>query len=254
MKFLFATVLILLVMFTQAQPAGHSHNDYYNENPFYTAYYHHFGSIEADVWAIDGILYVAHDREEITADRTLERLYISPIVNVFRENNGQAWSGTESTFQLMVDIKTEAEPALSLLVNLLSQYPEVFDARVNKNAVKVVISGNRPNPAEYRNYPPFIWFDGRLSERYSKSQLKRIGMISDNFTRYSTWKGEESMSEADRQKIVRFIGDVHKMKKKIRFWATPDTEKAWQTLFDMNVDFINTDHIEKLSEFLKSLE
>jgi alkaline phosphatase len=253
MKLSLVALLLVLVIFAKAQPAGHSHNDYYNESPFFTAYNQHFGSIEADVWAIDGILFVAHDREEITPERTLEELYILPIVKVFRENSGKAWPGSVSTFQLMVDMKTEAEPALSLLVKLLEQYPEVFDTRVNKNAVKVVISGNRPIPEDYRNYPPFIWFDGRLSEKYTKSQLKRIGMISDNFTKYSSWKGEGPMSEADRQKIARFIGDVHKMKKKIRFWATPDNENAWQTLYKMNVDFINTDHIEKLSEFLQSL-
>ena len=37
---------------------AHSHNDYVRANPFYLAYNCHFASIEADVFLVDGELYV----------------------------------------------------------------------------------------------------------------------------------------------------------------------------------------------------
>ena len=39
---------------------AHSHNDYENKTPFWLAYNSHFGSIEADIWAVKDDLYVAH--------------------------------------------------------------------------------------------------------------------------------------------------------------------------------------------------
>jgi len=36
---------------------AHSHNDYRNKVPFWTAYNARFGSIEVDVFAVDGELF-----------------------------------------------------------------------------------------------------------------------------------------------------------------------------------------------------
>ena len=43
----------------------HSHNDYLQNVPFYTAYSARCASIEADVFLVDGELYVAHKENEI---------------------------------------------------------------------------------------------------------------------------------------------------------------------------------------------
>jgi alkaline phosphatase len=40
------------------------------------------------------------------------------------------------------------------------------------------------------------------------------------------------------------------MKKKIRFWNSPDEINSWNTFMKMKVDFINTDQIVKLAGFL----
>ena len=115
-------LLSCLVMTGKAQYTtlnAHSHNDYEQKTPFFLAYQAGFGSIEADIWAVDGSLFVAHDKTKITADRTLESLYILPIVKLFRANGGKAWKGSNSTFQLLIDLKTPVEPTLPLLVRLL---------------------------------------------------------------------------------------------------------------------------------------
>ncbi len=64
---------------------AHSHNDYEQKVPFVLAYNAHFGSIEADIWEINGELFVAHNRDQITPERTLDALYIQPIISRFRK-------------------------------------------------------------------------------------------------------------------------------------------------------------------------
>lgn len=137
----------------------HSHNDYANQIPFWLAYNNHFGSIEADVWAVDGELFVAHNSSDIKTDRTLDILYLQPIVKLFRQNNGKPWNDNNSTFQLFIDLKTMVEPTLSILAEKLKKYPEVFDPKINKLAVPIIITGNRPEPEAFDKYPEFIFFD-----------------------------------------------------------------------------------------------
>jgi len=230
---------------------AHSHNDYENETPFWLAYNNHFGSIEADIWAVEGKLFVAHYRQDIKPENTLDILYIQPVVKLFTENKGRAWNDQSSTFQLLVDLKTNTEPTLSLLVDKLKQYPEVFDPDVNEYAVRIVITGNRPSPAEFSKYPGFIFFDGILNEKYNIEQLKRVPLYSENLRKFTSWNGDGAIIEKDKIRLQHIIDSVHTLNKKIRFWNAPDDINAWETFINMGIDYLNTDHIVKLSEFLK---
>lgn len=235
-------------------PAGHAHNDYYNTPPFYLAHQHHFGSIEADVFAVDGVLYVAHDREEIPSFGTLEETYILPIVETFRQHGGKSWPDRDAAFILLVDLKTSAEPAMGLLVSLLEKYPDVFDHRVNSHAAKVVVSGNFPEPDQFDHYPPFIWFDGRVDIIYTPQQLQRVALISMSARSGSSWDGLGEIPADEISRLTAIVDRVHTMGKKIRFWATPDTPEVWKALYEMGVDFINTDKIAELETFLNSID
>ena len=48
---------------------AHAHNDYVHAVPFYTAFNAGFGSIEADIFPVNGILCVAHSKTEIQPHR-----------------------------------------------------------------------------------------------------------------------------------------------------------------------------------------
>jgi alkaline phosphatase len=228
----------------------HSHNDYEQKSPFFLAYNAHFGSIEADIWAIDGELFVAHGKAQINPLRTLDKLYIQPIVAQFRKNDGKAWNDFPATFQLLIDLKTEVEPTLSLLVDQLKKYPEVFDQAVNKNAVHVTITGNRPAPAKFGNYPGFIYFDGNINLSYDSDQLKRVALFSENLADYTFWKGTGAIPVKEASRLKQIIDSVHGINKPIRFWNAPDNSFSWKILMNLKVDFINTDHIPELSSFL----
>lgn len=231
---------------------AHSHNDYENEIPFRLAYDNHFGSIEADIWAIDGELYVAHNRIDIQPGRTLESLYIEPVVKLFRNNGGKAWKDNTSTFQLLIDIKTPVETTVPLLVEKLNPYRDVFDPEVNHNAVRIVLSGNRPEPADFGNYPSCIFYDGLLNLKYTSEQLKKVPLYSENLRKFTLWNGEGDIIQKEKHRILSVIDSVHALNKKIRFWNAPDNINAWNILMEMGVDYINTDKITGLSGYLES--
>jgi alkaline phosphatase len=256
MKKLLQLILLLFCILTPTKAQystlnAHSHNDYANDIPFWLAYNNHFGSIEADIWAVNGDLFVAHNSEDIKPEKTLDILYIQPIVKLFRQNKGNAWNDNSSTFQLLIDLKTTVEPTLSLLVEKLRKYPEVFDPKTNEHAVRIVITGNRPLPEGFSGYPEFIFFDGLLNLKYSDDQLKRVPLYSENIKKFSLWNGDAAIIEKERIRLTQITDSVHSINKKIRFWNCPDNENAWKTYIEIGIDYLNTDHIIKLTEFLK---
>ena len=85
----------------------------------------------------------------------------------------------------MIDIKSSTEPALSSIISLLNEFPLVFDQTQNPNAVRVIITGNVPDPEYFENYPTIVSFDGTFYRSYTEDQLKRVSMISVPFYNYS---------------------------------------------------------------------
>ena len=53
-----------------------------------------------------------------------------------------------------------------------------------------------------------------------------------------------------RIRLQNAIDSAHSLKKKIRFWSSPYNPEAWKTFMEMGIDFINTDHIVELAEYL----
>ena len=233
---------------------AHSHNDYANDIPFLTAYYAGFGSVEADVWAVNGELMVAHEEKDISSERTLNELYIQPIVKKFKTNGGKAHAKNDNSLQLVIELKTSVEPTLSLVIHQLDQYPEVFNRKVNKNAVQVIITGNVPLPARFDQYPEYIYFDGDVHQSYNQDQLKRVPLFSQNLKEYTLWNGKANIPPVEFGVIRHLVDSVHQLGCKIRFWDAPDFINAWMTLIDLKVDYINTDKITKLSKYLGSLD
>jgi alkaline phosphatase len=255
MKYLFSLLLpFCLVSGLRAQTVYtaaqvHSHNDYEQPVPFHTAYQLQAGSIEADVYLKEGELYVAHNPEDIRKDRTLEALYLKPLQGMVQKNGGSAYARKEATLQLMIDLKTEGRPTLLQLVKKLSKYPEI----TANPTVQVVISGNVPAPATWTDYPAYIRFDGRPGQAYTAPQLERVAMISIDFGRYSKWNGKGKIVKTEQERLSSLIDSVHRLNKKLRFWATSDQPNAWKALMGLGVDYIGTDDIPGLVNFLKKL-
>ncbi|RDC62954.1 alkaline phosphatase [Adhaeribacter pallidiroseus] len=244
---LFCTSLQAQIHYTPAQV--HAHNDYQQPIPFLNAYSRRVGSMEADVYLKDKVLYVAHEPQEIASDRTLEALYLKPLQTQIRKNKGTAYSDKKAVLQLLIDLKTTGATTLPALVKLLGAYPEIF----KNSTIKIVISGEKPAPATWAEFPAFIHFDGTPGQQYNAAQSQRVGLISDSFRKYTAWNGKGKIVAADLLKIQRLIDSVHHLHQKIRFWATPDNVNSWKTLMQLGVDYIGTDDVTNLTTFLKKL-
>ncbi len=227
---------------------AHSHNDYLQKTPFKVAYEQGFGSIEADIFLVNDTLYVAHDRSEIVKENTLKKLYLDSISYYLKKNEGSIYKDKEKGLQLLIDLKT-AGLTLNALICVLEDYKEVFYPRGN---VKVVISGNVPESLRFKEYPDFIFFDGRPEIEYTNEELEKIGLISQSLKRYTLWAGKGLPSERDIATIKKVIEKVHALGKPFRFWANPDEENAWKVLMEYGVDYINTDKVKELAEFIGS--
>ena len=228
---------------------AHSHNDYMQEIPFWQAYYAHFGSIEADVFLVKGQLWVAHTEKELSADRTLENLYLDNISKQIKLNKGNIYPDTSKKLQLLIDIKQDYKTSLATLVSTLKKYPEITE----NPGIKIVITGGRPQPADFKNYPNYLYFDGDLDKNYSADQLKRIGMFSADLPGLVKWNGKGIPRDEETAKIKAAVEKAHSQQKAVRFYGAPDFPNAWVNFMDMGVDYINTDHIPDLKKFMNSI-
>lgn len=250
--FTFTTaVLFSLAANAQIEPVnrGHSHNDYRQNIPLLQAYYAGMGSIEADVFLRDGALFVAHDSTEIRADRTLKSLYLLPLATFYKANGGRAFKNPAQKLQLVIDIKQDHVHVLNELIAELKDFGNVFNLSNNPNAIKLVISGDMPVPSDFKNWPDYIYFDGRPEIKYTTEELKHIAMISQDIKKYAVWNGKGVPTPTDFAKLKKVIDDAHQLNKPFRFWATTDNPNTWIVLGRLGADWINTDHPEKLAEF-----
>jgi YVTN family beta-propeller protein len=240
------TLLGLLPVLMQAQPAlvlSHSHNDYEQKEPFHHAYKKGFSSIEADVYLVDGKLLVAHDLKDVKKERSLEKIYLAPLSKAIAGKENPDRPGG-AKIQLLIDIKSEAIPTLEALVRLLKKYPSL----TSKPSVTITISGNRPSPDTYHRFPAWISFDGRPGISYDPAALKKISLISDSYSNYLL----PGSFRFDSIKAMKTISAAHEKGKPFRFWGNPDNPSAWRSLANMGVDYLNTDKIDELSDFLIS--
>src|SRR5690606_7089743 len=113
--------------------------------------------------------------------------------------------------QLLIDPKTEGAPILEHLTKLLKPHRELFDSKNNPKAVKLVISGNRPDAADFAKYDEIFFFDGKLQVPYTAEQLARIGMFSAPFPAVSKWNGLGRLTEPDLKKVKAIVDSVHRL-------------------------------------------
>jgi len=224
---------------------AHAHNDYLHPVPFYTAYNAGFGSIEADIFPVNGILFVAHHKNEIQQHRTLKSLYLEPLLNVLG-------STSSHPLKLLVDIKEDYKSSLQFLIQEIEPLRPFLSTQEKSRSLTILISGERPSPAEYKNYPDYIFFDDHLKLHHNAAEWERVGLVSQPFIKFSAWKGEGPLEKKDKKKLKHTIDSVHHAGKTIRFWAAPDNEASWKMQMKLGVDLIGTDKIDELANFLRS--
>ncbi|CAM4114502.1 alkaline phosphatase [Zobellia roscoffensis] len=246
-SFLFALFCITLLGAQQNRKTLiHSHNDYLQNVPFWTAYANGLDILEADVFLKNGKLNVTHTEAEIIEGNTLQVLYLEPLKYAIENNIGDP-----SGLMLMLDIKSGAEPTLKKILAVLKKHPEI----TSRPDIKIVISGHRPDAKTYDSYPHFIYFDHqKLESDLASDDWQKVAFISVSFKNFSEWNGKGRLTEEDYKKVSGAIKKAHALKKPFRFWGTPDSKTAWKALSDLGVDIINTDMPHKATTYVNTLE
>jgi hypothetical protein len=232
---------------------AHAHNDYEHERPLFDALACGFCSVEADVWLVGNELLVGHDRKDLKAGRTLESLYLKPLTERVRANNGRVFAEGPA-FYLLIDVKSEAEGTYAKLHSVLEKYGEIMTSysagQRHVRAVTAILSGNRAFESVAKQAVRYVAIDGRPENLDTNPPADLYPWISANWSLMFKAEPDGSLGQAERERLRAFVNRAHEQGRQVRFWATPEKEPLWRELRGARVDFINTDKLSELQRFL----
>jgi len=263
MKIPIVLLSILATAALAAAPAGptplpnaHSHNDYEHSRPLLDALDQGFCSVEADIYLVDGQLLVAHDRPKVRPDRTLQALYLDPLMARVNAHGGRVHPGGPPLI-LLIDFKSDADPTYAKLKEVLAAYRSMLtifrDQRTLTNAVTVVISGNRPWNTLAAEPERLAALDGRLPDLETNPSPHLVPLVSDNWRSHFLWNGDGPFPADEKAKVRALVQKAHQQGRRIRFWAAADRPAIWNVQAEAGVDLINTDHLPELAAHLRGL-
>lgn len=230
-----------------------SHNDIQRTKPLTEAITLGFNCVEADLWLIDGELYVSHDKPQISPEITFENLYIRPLVERIRANGGKVYSKSKKPFYLMIDCKSNGEEMLPVLKNKLKPYKSLFctveNGKMKKSAILLFLSGDRPLSVLAQG-EGYVFLDGQIKDLGQHISSDMMPVISDNYTDFLSWKGNGPIPADQLQKMRDIIKRTHAEGKLFRWWGAPDTPQFKRFFIKENVDLIGADNLKALYDIL----
>lgn len=170
----------------------HSHNDYWRSVPFFSALSAGCISVEADVWLFKEKLYVGHSTSSLTPERTFEKLYVDPIMELLAKQNPTTQFHPDGNTSLNGVFDTDPSQSLTLLLDFKTDgpatWPYVMEAlgplrsqnylthwnRRDLIAGPVVVVGTGNTPFDHvisdiTNPHHDIFFDAPLDEMWEES-------------------------------------------------------------------------------------
>jgi len=238
----------------------HAHNDYEHARPLQDALDLGFCSVEADIYLVSGQLLVAHDRDKVKPDRTLERLYLEPLRDRVRATGGHVYPEFATNapvveFTLLIDIKQDAAAVYPVLRELLSRYSDIVTEFTASNctprAVTVILSGERPVELVTAESRRWCALDGKLDDMSNNPSPQLYPLISDNWRTIFPTTAAETLTSAQREELRRYVAQAHAQGRRLRFWGAPDRVETWRELYGAGVDLLGADDLSGLAAFLR---
>lgn len=244
------------VSFPRVRPhtLGHAHNDEMHAEPLQQALRDGFSSVEVDVHLVDGKLLVGHTLADAQARQLeLEPTYLQPLQQRVAQLGGVFAQGPE--FTLMIDAKGDGEATYQALLPLLGKYEsmlvKVSGGEIQPGAVKVVLTGDRPELHSAEDRSAFL--DGHLHDAMlhpERVDPRLTPTVSGNYRMHFRWNGEGPQPARERQKLTKMAQDCHARGVAMRLWDAPDQPNAWQALAGCGVDRINTDDLDGFARWV----
>ncbi|EKM61165.1 uncharacterized protein PHACADRAFT_247599 [Phanerochaete carnosa HHB-10118-sp] len=258
--------------------AIHSHNDYWRDVPLLTAISLGVASVEADVWHMNGTLFIGHELAALTPNRTLDSVYIQPLLKILGEENpidqftvnsttpnGVFDTASDVPLQLLVDVKTDGVEALPFILQAFEPlrqggYLTTFaNGTLTLSAVTVVGTGNSPLEQVKELSPRDYFFDAPLTQLTDPSlnttwDPTLSPLASTDYGTAVGWSGIGNISAEQLANITQFVGDAHERGIKARFWDTPGwpihaRTAVWRVLLENGADWLNADDLEAAANF-----
>ena len=213
-----------------------------------------FNCVEADLWNIDGELYVSHEKPEARAEISFRQLYLEPLIARAKANGGKIYPDSNRPFYLMLDFKEKGESIYALLKKEMEPYKEYFcrveDGEYKEGPILLFISGDRPMQTLPGEKTRAAFLDGKISELGKGLPTSLMPVVSDNYADFFTWDGKGEMSQDEQKKMRDIIRRVHAEGKLFRWWGAPDTEQFKRFFLGEGVDLLGADDLNGLARIL----
>ncbi|KAI1006012.1 hypothetical protein K3495_g2213 [Podosphaera aphanis] len=249
----------------------HSHNDYWQPIPFYSALSVGAISIESDVWLYNDTLLVGHEQAALTPTRSFENLYIQPILDVLSRQNpsvstfspGTSYNGVfdmnaRQTLYLWVDVKTDGAETWPRVVEALEPlrvrgYLSSTDGQTfTPGVVTVIGTGETPLNLIQSVVPRDYFWDapiGALDSSLTNITTLISPFASGEFPRIFGPVTDAAFSEEQLGLLRKQVRMAHEKGIMVRYWDQPEwplsTRNAiWRQLKREGVDVLNVDDVE----------
>lgn len=179
----------------------HSHNDYWRRVPLYSAIEAGCIGVEADIWLFQDELFVGHSVASLTPNRTLNSLYIYPLLDILSKQNPKDTLVPEGDHQIHGVFDTNPEQTLILLIDFKTAgaalWPHVQSAleplriqnyltrangtHVIRGPITVVGTGNTPFDlvdSDTSNPHRDIFFDSPLGDLYEAPGVEGLPLAT----------------------------------------------------------------------------
>jgi hypothetical protein len=249
---------ILLISFdalsqTIALPHAHSHNDYNQKHPLTDALNAGFTSIEADIFFVHGNFTVAHFFPFLKKRKTLETLYLKPLLDSITKHYGIFYKNYNEPIVLLIDIKSDADRTYTSLIPLLKKYSSILSSYENgvvtNRTITIILTGHKPYNLFIGQSLRYAFIDENLMSD-NKLDKNICPYTSTKYSNILSWKGKGEIPDSEKLKLISLTSSAHEQGKKVRLWASPENKNVWKELLNCGVDLINTDDLEGLKLFL----
>lgn len=245
---------------TRGMPVSrcHSHNDYWRDQPLYSALSAGCIGVEADIWLSDRDLLVGHNPFALNRQASLQSLYLNPLFDILHQRNGRHNSlnfpdGFNSsthlagvftadpaqTLVLLIDFKTDGDTLWPYVMDQLQPlrdagYLTFYDGTaINERPITIVATGDAPvhRVMENDTYRD-VFYDAPLDklalvpasderEVSNEYDISNSYYASVNFGKTIGSLNRNRFSQDQLARIRSHIQAAHSRGLKVRYWGTP---------------------------------
>lgn len=226
---------------------------------------------------------MGHEISALTQERTLQSLYLDPIVDTIKRqnpttqfvsgsttSNGVFDTSSGQTVYLWIDLKTDGDSTLPAVLSALEPLHQAGlltttnGSAVTKGPITAIGTGNTPqsyflptDPAS-ADSPRYIFFDAKLATLNDSANAGITPLITPIASaQFSAQVGDVRQEGLNDTQISILRDQIQYAKDKgigSRYWDTPGwpigTRNAvWRTLVDEGVSLVNVDDLWAAADF-----